>query len=936
MESLIVLLVLVVLAVPVLLVVALVQLSSVRGRVAGLEREVERLRQSGGPTRNEATLAELVARENAARAQGERAATASVAAATPPTTAPPATAPPTPPAPERSAPTPAQPPPLPATAPPIAAPAAPPRPQAPRAPAAPPPPDVFTVAARWLRRWFTEGNVPVKVGMLVLLAGVAALLKYASDQGWMRVPVELRLAGVAAAALAALVFGWRQRERKRVFGLSLQGGAIGVLLLVVFAAFKLYGMIPAGAAFALSVVLVAGTGVLSVKQNALALAVFAILAGFLAPIWLSTGSGNHVALFGYYAVLNAGIFAIAWWRPWRVLNLLGFAFTWGIGSLWGVLKYRPEHYSTTEPFLLLFFAFYLLIPVLYARRRAAGRRDLIDGCLVFGTPLIAFTLQAGLLEGARMPLAFCALGLGALYAALAWWLRRDQRFVALSVPYALLAVGFATLAVPLALAAEATACVFALEGAALAWLGLRQQRLLPQLTGAGLQVAAAMAFAIGASDEVWDAQQALLNASFAGALLIALAGLASAASYRRSDSLKPLALLYYLWGLAWWLGAFGSQIVDFVAAPTRADVWLILFVATGWLAAETFARHSWKALSATAMLALGVAAPLAFAQIEAHGWPLRDWGWLAWAAYAALGARSLMALRERAQGELAFAHLAWLWSWALVLGASLCLWLGKGAGLGDRLGNGWTLAAALLPALAIAAACVWRPRWAGWPVAPRFAQWRYGACASFIVFLVLAVAALLSVDADPRPLLWLPLLNPMGLVQWAVLLLLGAWLASPMVGDDLRARRVPLLALAGFGLITVEVLRSAHFWGAVPWGPSMLSASLVQTSLTVVWSVLGVAGWIVGSRRGQRGLWMASAVLMGVVLVKLFTVDRGHLGNLLGIASFIAYGLLCLLVGYFAPAPPSRDAQPDADAGSDETDNDDTPPDQRPPQDASA
>ncbi|MGO4778842.1 DUF2339 domain-containing protein, partial [Lysobacter sp. 2RAB21] len=172
------------------------------------------------------------------------------------------------------------------------------------------------------------------------------------------------------------------------------GGAIGVLLLVVFAAFKLYGLIPAGAAFAISVVLVAGTGVLSVKQNALALAVFAILAGFLAPIWLSTGSGNHVALFGYYAVLNAGIFAIAWWRPWRVLNLIGFAFTWGIGTLWGVLKYRPEHFSTTEPFLLLFFAFYLLIPVLYARRRAAGRRDLIDGCLVFGTPLIAFTLQA--------------------------------------------------------------------------------------------------------------------------------------------------------------------------------------------------------------------------------------------------------------------------------------------------------------------------------------------------------------------------------------------------------------------------------------------------------------------------------------------------------------------------------------------------------------
>ncbi|QWP76727.1 DUF2339 domain-containing protein [Lysobacter sp. K5869] len=927
MESLIVLLVLVVLAVPVLLVVALVQLASLRGRVRGLEREVERLSELAEPAGSEETLDDRIkraAREVAARAQADAAAQAAAPslAAKPvaPSAAPiPSASPPPLPSgatpPEPPAPRPAQPPALPAAAAP-AQPAPPPRPRAPAVP--PPPPDIFTVGARWLRRWFTEGNVPVKVGMLVLLAGVAALLKYASDQGWVRVPVELRLAGVAFAAMAGLVFGWRQRERKRIFALSLQGGAIGVLLLVVFAAFKLYGMIPAGAAFALSVVLVAGTGVLSVKQNALALAVFAILAGFLAPIWLSTGSGSHVALFGYYAVLNAGIFAIAWWRPWRALNLLGFAFTWGIGTVWGVLKYRPEHYSTTEPFLLLFFAFYLLIPVLYARRRAAGRRDLIDGCLVFGTPLVAFALQAGLLEGARMPLAFCALGLGALYAALAWWLRRDRRFLALSTPYALLAVGFATLAVPLALAAEATACVFALEGAALAWLGLRQQRLLPQLTGAGLQVAAAMAFAIGASDTVWEAQQPLLNANFAGALLIALAGLASAASYRRSVEVKALAALYYLWGLAWWLGAFVSQIVDFVGDGSRIDAGLVLVAATGWLAAEAYARHTWKALSATAMLAMGAALLFALGQIADHQWPLRDWGWLAWAAYAALGWRSLSALRERAQGELAFAHLGWLWSWAVALGMSLGIWLDRG----EAFGLGWIAAAVMLPALAIAAACLWRPQWIGAPVAQRFAQWRAGATASFVVVLTLAVAVYLSADGDPRPLMWLPLLNPLSLAQWATLLLLGAWLGSPLVGAPLRQRRVPLLALAGFVLITVEVLRSAHFWGGTSWGPSMFSASLVQTSLTVVWSVLGVAGWIAGSRRGQRGLWLAGAVLMGVVLAKLVFVDRSHLGNLLGIASFIAYGLLCTLVGYFAPAPPAREAlaehDPDSDSDSDE------------------
>src|SRR5690606_40832231 len=119
----------------------------------------------------------------------------------------------------------------------------------------------------------------------------------------------------------------------------------------------------------------------------------------------------------------------------------------------------------------------------YARRRPPGRRDLVDGCLLFGTPLIAFSLQAALLDGERMPLAFCALALAAVYAALAWALRRRDGYAVLAQAHALLAVGFATLSVPLALSARATACVFALEGAALAWLGLKQQRLLPQLAG---------------------------------------------------------------------------------------------------------------------------------------------------------------------------------------------------------------------------------------------------------------------------------------------------------------------------------------------------------------------------------------------------------------------------------------------------------------------
>jgi uncharacterized membrane protein len=72
--------------------------------------------------------------------------------------------------------------------------------------------------------------------------------------------------------------------------------------------------------------------------------------------------------------------------------------------------------------------------------------------------------------------------------------------------------------------------------------------------------------------------------------------------------------------------------------------------------------------------------------------------------------------------------------------------------------------------------------------------------------------------------------------------------------------------------------------------------------------VLGVIAWVLGSRRGQRALWLAGALLMGVVLLKLVLIDRHNLGNALGIGSFIAFGLLCTVVGYFAPAPPRAQA----------------------------
>jgi len=53
------------------------------------------------------------------------------------------------------------------------------------------------------------------------------------------------------------------------------------------------------------------------------------------------------------------IFGIAWFKSWRLLDWVGFIFTFVIASLWGNRYYTPHHVDSTEPFLILFSLFYV-------------------------------------------------------------------------------------------------------------------------------------------------------------------------------------------------------------------------------------------------------------------------------------------------------------------------------------------------------------------------------------------------------------------------------------------------------------------------------------------------------------------------------------------------------------------------------------------------
>ncbi len=755
-----------------------------------------------------------------------------------------------------------------------------------------------------IKGWFTEGNVPVKVGMLVLFAGVAALLKYAADEGWFTFPIQFRLVGIALAAIAALVFAWRQRDSKRAFSLSLQGGAIGILLLTVFAAFRLYHLLPATPAFALLLILVAGLCVLAVLQDALALAVLGILAGFAAPILISTGSGNHVALFSFYGLLNIAIFAIAWKRSWRILNLIGFFFTYAIGTLWGARSYRSDMFDSTEPFLLLFFAIYLAVPILYALKRSPEKRDAIDGTLLFGNPLAAFALQGALLEWERMPLAISALALGILYLLLAASLIRRVRVLGES--FAVLALGFSTLSVPLALSARTTGCIFALEGAALVWLGLRQQRRLPRWIGLLLQLLAGGAFLIAFEWGRVEYGVPIANGHFVGAMLICLSGLVCAGLYQRARAGNALSGLLYLWSLAWWFGGWLIEIDRFVPGEQKFAAILALFALSAWLAAEATRHWQRLVLSLTTTILFWLILPLS-ALIAIDGRIFESWNLVTYGIFAIAGWRALACLRQSSAAEQTATHLGWFWVWTVVFALRLDE-IASDAGLG----NGWSMAMIALPLLILFLLVLRRPDWIATPLSDDFGRYRHIVLGSQVVILGGMLGLSLFVDGASAPLAWLPILNPLELFQIAALGSLAFWMRDDDSPDLLRNNRPALLSIAGFLLITSATLRAAHHLGGVPWDDGLLQASLSQTSLAVVWSVLGVAGWVIGSRRGNRPLWLAGALLMAVVLVKLLLIDRQHLGNLFGIASFIAYGLLCTLVGYLAPAPPRQLEQEEA------------------------
>jgi uncharacterized membrane protein len=819
---------------------------------------------------------------------------------------------------------------------------------APPVPAAPP--AAFgtisqTVAA--LRGWIFGGNTIVRAGLAVLFVGLSFLASWAVSAGLF--PVELRLALVAAAGVALLVVGYRTRTERPGFGLTLQGGGVAVIYLTLFAAAQLFGTISLFAAFVLMLLICALACVLALQQRSQALAVTAFAGGYAVPLLLEGGVDTIGIVFAYGTILNLAILVIAARRAWRGLNLLGAAATFGMAGSWGILAYQPVDFDVAQAFLLANVLIYVAMAALYTRATPGRLGHAVDTTLLFGPAIAGFGLEAALVHDRPFATALAALGFGALYIGVALVMMRSRRESYRVMNEAMLAIGigFLTLAVPLALTARQTSAAWAAEGAGAFWVGMRQARWTPRLSGLLLQGVAATIFLAGLEPAI--APWPFVHAGFVGALLTALpllltgwwlragalphSGSPQARGYVQVERVlgAPLFLVgFALWWCAWVLEATraapaaraGIGAAPVFAPATQVVLAMLAFVLSAW-AAQAARRlrwdvASWPSHASLLALATGFVVELGFAHVAAApGWAL----WIvAVAAHLDMLRRNDTDLAERPVSARAVqaAHVGGVWlSMALI--ADL-LW-----SLIDRAGLWGTAWAGLAFQVAAVGALIAVPRATGpslrgdslvqrWPIAGHAADygWIAGGGVALLVFAgAILTTALAGSNLTPLP--YVPLLNPVDLTLAGSLAALALWrrtmlAARPALpGTDALRGRAALAGSAGLAFLTVNTawFRAAHHLLGIAWSPdALLGSEVVQTGLAILWTLIALAMMIVAQRRAERTPWLMGAGLLGVTVVKLLLVDLDAAGGGARIVTFIAVGVLMLVVGYAAPLPP--------------------------------
>ncbi|MET0399618.1 MAG: DUF2339 domain-containing protein, partial [Longimicrobiaceae bacterium] len=272
-----------------------------------------------------------------------------------------------------------------------------------------------------------------KVGIGLLLLGVAFLFKYSIEQGWIT-PV-VRVAAGAAVSVALTAWGLHVRATQRSLGRVLLGGGIAAFYMVGFAASQLYGLIPNSAALVYMAAVTSAAFLLSLREDEPLLTIVGTLGGVGTPFLLYPRTGSLGWLSAYVAFIalwNGVVYAR---RRWDTALL-----TAGVGSWVALVSGLVVSERAGPPpvdarwalqgALVLVWAVLGVLPAALYLLRTPGEADdreiLAPAALAFVSPLVAAVFTSAVWElTARQWGAGTAL-LGLAYLAATLWARERR------------------------------------------------------------------------------------------------------------------------------------------------------------------------------------------------------------------------------------------------------------------------------------------------------------------------------------------------------------------------------------------------------------------------------------------------------------------------------------------------------------------------------
>jgi uncharacterized membrane protein len=455
------------------------------------------------------------------------------------------------------------------------------------------------------------------IGIIAVTLGVGFFLKFAFDKQWIGPSARVTLAALVGVGL--LYVGERLRRRElRSFAYVLSGGGLLILYLAVFAAYSFYLLIGHTLAILLMVAVTTTAVLLSVRLNALPVAILGLVGGFLTPVLLSTGVDNEVGLFSYIALLDAGVLAVAYFKRWRSLDFLSFVGTVTMTLGWGFKFFSPEKVWTTLFFLSVFFLIYSLLAIFH--NVLAGRLSrwfdvslaIANATFYFGLSYLMLT-EAGFDHAtpATQALLLSVFFTGLFYTTWRW--SSDDRL--LRYNYLGAAATFLSLAVAIQLELQWVTIAWAVEALMLTWVGLRLDEKAARHAALAVFCAAVVhwfgwdmpAFAYG----VDPAFVPLLNArALSGAVLVAAIAVA-AWLYKRAakldeDERSTVKILFTLTGNAVALTLLSVDLNDYFTARLSNSATELTNLIEQIEGARHFSISVVWTLYAATMLALGL------------------------------------------------------------------------------------------------------------------------------------------------------------------------------------------------------------------------------------------------------------------------------------------------------------------------------------------